>query len=122
MLQPVFQQGKLRTAYNQARVERDRREIVFRRTLLDAVREVSDALVAIEKLETRLLAADKRQQVLDASVANATLLFKSGMADYLDVVTAQEKSLEAGVTLADIRRQRLEAVTELYRAVGGGWH
>ncbi len=122
VLQPVFQQGKLRTAYNQARVERDRREIVFRRTLLDAVREVSDALVAIEKLETRLLAADKRQQVLDASVANATLLFKSGMADYLDVVTAQEKSLEAGVTLADIRRQRLEAVTELYRAVGGGWH
>jgi len=122
VLQPIFQQGKLRTAYRQAMVERDRQEIVFRRKVLDAVREVSDALVAMEKLETRLQAAQKRQQVLDASVANATLLFKSGMADYLDVVTAQEKSLDAGITLADIRRQRLDAATELYRAVGGGWH
>jgi len=121
VLQPVFQQGKLRTAYKQSKVVRDREEILFRQAVLNAVREVSDALAAIQKLDIREKALEKQERVLSQSVEHANLLFNSGMADYLEVITAQKNALDAGVSLADIRRRRLVARTELYRALGGGW-
>ena len=121
VLQPVFQQGKLRTAYKQSKVVRDQEEILFRKTVLEAVREVSDALVAIQKLENREKAVEKQERILLQSVDNANLLFKSGMADYLEVITAQANALDASLSLADLHRQRLNARTELYRALGGGW-
>jgi len=121
LLQPVFQQDKLRTAYKQSRVVRDREEILFRKAVLNAVREVSDALAALQKLDIREKAIEKQERVLTQSVDHVSLLFNSGMADYLEVITAQKNALEAGVSLADIRRQRLDARTELYRALGGGW-
>ncbi|UZJ39534.1 efflux transporter outer membrane subunit [Prosthecochloris sp. SCSIO W1102] len=121
VLQPVFQQGKLRTAYKQSKVERDKEEILFRKVVLDAVREVSDALVAIQKLENREKAVEKQERILRQSVDNANFLFKSGLADYLEVITAQSNALDASLSLADLHRQRLNARTELYRALGGGW-
>ena len=121
VLQPVFQQGKLRTAYKQSKVARDKEEILFRKVVLDAVREVSDALVAIQKLENREKAVEKQERILRQSVDNANFLFKSGLADYLEVITAQSNALDASLSLADIHRQRLDARTELYRALGGGW-
>ncbi len=121
VLQPIFQQGKLRTAYKQSRVVRDREEIRFRQAVLDAVEEVSNALLAIKKLDIREKAISKQAVLLRKSVDNADLLFKSGMADYLEVITAQVNALDAELSLADIKRQRLDARTELYRALGGGW-
>lgn len=121
VLQPVFQQGKLRTAYKQSKVVREREEILFRQSVLEAVREVSDALEAIRQLEVREKTIEKQERILRQSVENATLLFRSGMADYLEVITAQTSALDAELSLADIRRQRLDARTELYRALGGGW-
>ena len=121
VLQPVFQQGKLRTAYKQSKVVRDREEILFRQTVLDATREVSDALAAMKKLAIREEAVEKQEHILRQSVDNANLLFKSGMADYLEVITAQANALDAALSLADIHRRRLDARTELYRALGGGW-
>jgi outer membrane protein TolC len=43
------------------------------------------------------------------------------MANYLEVITAQSKSLQAGLTQADITRQQLSASVELYRSLGGGY-
>ena len=121
VLQPVFQQGKLRTAYKQSKVIRDKEEILFRKEVLNAVREVSDALVTIQKLENREKAVEKQERILRQSVDNANFLFKSGLADYLEVITAQSNALDASLSLADLHRQRLNARTELYRALGGGW-
>ena len=82
---------------------------------------MSDALVAIQKLENREKAVEKQERILRQSVDNANFLFKSGLADYLEVITAQSNALDASLSLADLHRQRLNARTELYRALGGGW-
>lgn len=52
--------------------------------------------------------------------ADAKLLFRSGLADYLEVITAQSNSLQPELSLADIQRQQLSAMVELYRSLGGG--
>jgi len=58
---------------------------------------------------------------LHHAIFSARLLFKSDLANYLEVITAQENALQAELNLASIRRQQLSAIVELYRALGGGW-
>jgi outer membrane protein TolC len=43
------------------------------------------------------------------------------MASYLEIITAQQNALQAQLDLAEVKRQRLEAVVRLYQALGGGW-
>lgn len=121
VLQPVFQRGELKTAASQATIERDKEEIRFRQAVIESVREVSDALAGVKQLEDREQETSKQVQSLRSAADNALLLFQSGMADYLDVISAQEAVLDAELLLADLHRGRLAARTELYRALGGGW-
>ena len=119
--QPIFRRRELKTQYEIAKIERDQSVIQFRQSVLQAVQEVSDALVQIEKLEQQQEIAIAQVDTLKRAVFNAQLLFKSDMANYLEVITAQANSLESELNLATIRRRQLNSVVELYRSLGGGW-
>ena len=62
-----------------------------------------------------------RADTLHRAVFNAQLLFRSDLANYLEVITAQGNALQAELDLALIQRQQLGAIVELYRSLGGGW-
>ena len=49
------------------------------------------------------------------------MLFRSGMATWLEVIIAETNALQAELSLADIRRQHHSIMAELYRSLGGGW-
>ncbi|WP_343702328.1 efflux transporter outer membrane subunit [Chitinophaga sp.] len=119
--QPVFQQRRLKTQLEVAKVERDQAVILFRQSVTSAVREVSDALVQLEKLKEQETIATSRLETTQQAVSNARLLFRSGLANYLEVIAAQSSSLQAELTQADISRQRLTAMVDLYRSLGGGY-
>ena len=78
-------------------------------------------MVKIDKLQKQQILANKRVNTLQTATSNAGVLFKNGMANYLEVITAQQTSLDAQLDLAFIQRQELNARVELYRALGGGW-
>lgn len=118
---PIFNSKKLRTQYEVAKVEREQSILQFKQTVLVAVGEVSNALVKIDKQEKRYAIANERVGTLQKSIANATLLFKNGMATYLEVIVAQSYLLQGELELAAIKKERLAANIELYRALGGGW-
>ena len=120
--QPIFMRRQLKTQKEVAVIRRDEAEISFRQSILNAVGEVSNALVRLDKLKTQHQIAEDRTHTLQTAIGQAELLFKSGMADYLEVITAQGNSLQASITLADIQRQQLSAMVELYRSLGGGWN
>jgi outer membrane protein TolC len=65
--------------------------------------------------------AAKRVQTLQQATANSRLLFKNGMANYLEVITAQSNVLQSELELASIKRSELSAVSELYRALTVAW-
>lgn len=119
--QPVFQRKQLRTQYEVAMVEREKNVLQFRQSVLAAVGEVSDELIKVEKLKQQYAIADKRVTVVQSSLKNANLLFKSGMANYLEVINAQSNALQSELDLATIKTAQLNASVELYRALGGGW-
>jgi len=121
ILQPLLDHKTLSTQYQVAEVEREKAVIQFRQTVLNAVGEVSDALVKIEKLKQQQAIAASRVSTLQHATANASLLFKNGMANYLEVITAQSNVLQSELELASIKRDELTAVSDLYRSLGGGW-
>ena len=94
--------------------------IQFRQTVLVALGEVSDELVKIDKLKQQFDLSQQRVATLHTAVKNANLLFKNGMATYLEVITAQSNSLQSELELASVKAAELSAAVELYRALGGG--
>ena len=121
VVQPLLENRLLKTQYQVAEVERDKAVLQFRQSVLNAVGEVSDALVKIEKLKAQQTIAASRVNTLQHATTNANLLFKNGLANYLEVITAQSNVLQSELELASIKRDELSAVSELYRSLGGGW-
>jgi multidrug efflux system outer membrane protein len=119
--QPLFERKQLKTQYEIAKVERERTVIQFRQSVLTAVGEVSDALVKTEKIKEQQAVAGSRVHTLQQAVSNADLLFRNGMANYLEVITAQSNVLQGELELALLERESVNAVIELYKALGGGW-
>jgi outer membrane protein TolC len=119
--QPIFQRRALRTQYAVAKLQREQAVLRFRQSVLGAVTEVSNALVQIDKLKEQEQLAAAQVTMLQSAIANAKQLFKSDMATYLEVITAQANALQAELNLSAIQRQQWNAVVELYRSLGGGW-
>jgi len=121
VIEPLLNKKQLSTNYKVAQVEREKVVLRFRQTVLNAVGEVSNSLVSIEQLKEQQVIASRRVNTLQQATGNANLLFRNGMANYLEVITAQGNVLQSELELAVIKRDELIAVSSLYRALGGGW-
>ena len=121
LIQPVLQGRQLKTQFEIAKQQREQAVILFRQSVLTAAIEVSNALVQVSKLKEQEIIAKQRTDTLSAAVGNSQLLFKNDLADYLEVITAQQTALDAQLSLAFIQRAELNARVELYRSLGGGW-
>lgn len=121
LVQPLLNKKQLKTQYEVAKIEREKTVLQFRQTVLYAVGEVSDALVKLEKLDVAHKIAEQRVSTLQQATSNANMLFQSGMANYLEVITAQSNVLQSELEIATIRRDQLIAAVDLYRSLGGGW-
>jgi outer membrane protein, multidrug efflux system len=119
--QPIFRRRELKTEFEVVKLQREQAVIRFRQSVLQAMMEVTDALVQVDKLKQEEQIATGQVDTLHRAVFNAQLLFKSDLANYLEVITAQANALAAELNLASIQREQLDAIVELYRSLGGGW-
>ena len=121
VLGPIFQGGRLTESYRAAVAEWEGTKSVYEQTVLSALGEVSNALIAQQKLEE--VKAQQEQQVaaLRESVRLALLRYNGGLSSYFEVLEAQQQLFPAELSLAATDRDRLLAVVDLYRALGGGW-
>ena len=120
LTQPVINQKKLRTQYELSQVKKEQTVFVFRQTVLQALGEVSDALVQIDKLTLQEELVTNRTDTLRLAIHNAQSLYRSGLADYLEVIVTQANVLQSELELAAIKKSRLDAIVDLYKATGWG--
>jgi len=118
--QPIFNRRQLRTNHQVAQLEQEKAVTQFRQSVLTAVGEVSDALAKSKYADERLELVTQKTRSLTQATKDATLLYKSGMAVYLDVITAQNSALQNELEAITIKLDKLNALTDLYRALGGG--
>jgi len=121
LIQPILQGRQLKTQFEIAKQRREQAIINFRQTVLEASIEVSNALISVSKLDEQKTFAQRRTDTLSAAVNSSQLLFRNDLANYLEVITAQQAALNAQLSLAFIQRNELNARVELYRSLGGGW-
>lgn len=119
--QPIFNRKELKTQFELSKVDREKSVIVFRQTVVAAVAEVASEQAKIINLKTEYQIAQNRVKTLQLAVKNSDLLFKSGMANYLEVITAQGNLLQGELELTSLKTAQLNAAVLLYKALGGGW-
>lgn len=121
MAGPLFQGGLRLSEYRARKSAWEESKARYEQTVLTALAEVSDALVAQEKLAEERAQRERQVQALSESVDLALLRYQQGLAEYYEVLDAQERLFPAERLLARTRRDQLTAVVQLYRALGGGW-
>ncbi|WET02218.1 TolC family protein [Flavobacterium sp. YJ01] len=120
LAQPIFRKKALRTAYEVAVLEQEKAAVQFKQSFITAVGEVNDAMSRLKYADERIVLAKEKAASLDKATSDASLLYKSGMANYLEVITAQNSSLQNDLDVVTIKLEKLNAAINLYRALGGG--
>lgn len=120
LAQPIFNNGKLIANLKVSKAEEKIAQMNYQQTILEAGKEVSDALFLFDT-QTKKLAEDRGQvEQLDKAVTYTNALFQSGEATYLEVLTSQQNLLSAQLSEVADNFQRIQAVINLYSALGGG--
>jgi multidrug efflux system outer membrane protein len=121
LLQPVFQAGRIRRNLEVMQARYDEALAGYRKAALNGYREVANALVTIQKLaEVRVQRQEAVTVLLDAS-GLARDRYDSGLASYIEILTADQDLFQQQQLLAQTRGAELRARAELYRTLGGGW-
>lgn len=118
---PLFNAGRTLGIYRASVAQWEQAKLQYQQAVLTALREVSDALTALGKLNEAETGQDRSVKALADAVDRATDRYRQGLANYFEVLEAQQQLYPAQSTLAQIRRDRLLSHVRLYKALGGGW-
>jgi multidrug efflux system outer membrane protein len=118
---PLFQGGRLYESYRAQQAFWDQTIAQYRATIVEAFREVADALAAEAHLVEQRKAQEGQVVALREAVRLSLASYDAGVSNYLDVLDAQQQLYPAETSLAQTQRDQLLAVVNLYKALGGGW-
>jgi outer membrane protein, multidrug efflux system len=121
VLQPVFQGWRLTSNYEAVKARFNQAVALYQRSAQNGYREVADALVSIEKLEGVRLELEVGVGALQDASNLARLRYDTGLANYLEILIADQQLFDQELALARARGGQLNAVVQFYRALGGGW-
>lgn len=121
LTQPILNGRRIRTQYEVAQAQQEQALLTFRKAILNASREVSDALYTYEAAEKRIDIKTLQYQAYDTATIYSEELLNNGMVNYLEVLTARQNALYAQLDLINAHFTQLSAIVELYKALGGGW-
>ncbi len=118
---PLFQGGRLSAQYRYAKSVRDEAAFQFQATVINAFREVSNAVITRHNLgAARVLQANAVASYSEA-IEVATQRYRLGRSSYYEVLQEQQLLFPAENSLVQIELDQLLAIVQLYRALGGGW-
>lgn len=121
LTQPILNGRRIRTQYEVALSQKEQAYLNFRNAILNASREVSDALYTYEAAEEKIEVRSSEYDAYRTAASYSEELLNNGLVNYLEVLTARENALNSQLGLVNARFSRLNSIVELYRALGGGW-
>ncbi len=120
LTQPIFNHGKLVANLKVSKAEEEIAKMNYQQTILNAGEEVSNALFLYETASKKIVEHQAQVEALENAVEYTQALFQSGQASYLEILTAQQSLLSAQLNEVSDTFQRMQAVINLYEALGGG--
>lgn len=120
LVQPIFMKGQLTAGLRVAEAQYEQAYNTWQNTVLQAGSEVSNALVLYNSSNEKSALETQQIDVLKKNVEHTQLLFKSSGSSYLEVITAQQSLLNAQLSKITDDFHKMQAVVNLYQALGGG--
>lgn len=121
VLQPVFQGWRIFFNYEATKARFDQALAQYERAAQNGFREVADALVSVEKFLELRAELERSVEALSNAARLSRLRYETGLANYLEILIADQQLFDQEILLARARGSQLTAVVQLYRALGGGW-
>lgn len=121
LVQPLLTGGRIESRVAQAEALKCQAYYNYGNVVLNAFREVEDALIAYRKVKEIAVVEKKRVQVLKQYLELATLQYKNGQTDYLNVLDAERNLFTAQLDLARADSAVYLALVDTYSALGGAW-
>ncbi len=118
--QPLFYCGANKAKLEIAKSQEEEARLKFKQTLINASMEVCNALITYDAESQKELARNRQIEALYKAVEYTNELLKLGSSTYLEVLEAQQSLLDALITKTDDQLNKLNAITSLYHALGGG--
>ncbi|HYL85455.1 MAG TPA: efflux transporter outer membrane subunit [Candidatus Angelobacter sp.] len=119
--QPIFRGGALRGNLHLAESQQQQALITYKQAIQRAFGDVSDALIAYQKLHEVRIHQEELAADLQESVHLSNMRYQGGTAGYLEVLDGQRSLFDAELEFAEARGNEFQSLVQLYRALGGGW-
>lgn len=120
LVQPIFANGQLIAGLKVAKAQQEQAYNTWQNAVLSAGSEVSNALVLYNSSDEKSKLEQKKVESLTKNVEYTKLLFNEGSSTYLEVITAQQSLLNAQLSKVADDFYKMQAVVNLYYALGGG--
>lgn len=121
LVAPIFQGGRLQGEVERRRAQQEELVENYRKTVLNAFREVEDALAGIKAADERQVYFLEAAQEADRAYAIAKEQFEAGAIDFQTLLLTQRAQLNASDSFTQSKLELLTASVQLLRALGGGW-
>ena len=119
LTQPLFNRSVNIANLNIAKSRQEEAKLLFRQALLNAGKEVNDALAVWQTAKSQIEIGERRVSVLNDAVRKTELLMCHSGATYLEVLTTQQSLLEAETLQSQAYFERIQSIIKLYHALGG---
>jgi multidrug efflux system outer membrane protein len=120
-VQVIFDAGRIYYRVEETKAIRDQALYNYRQTILNAFREVEDALIETQMNQKLVKEHQIQVKVVSEYWHLAQLQYNEGEIDYLNVLDAERRLFNAQLSLVEAQADNMRAVVHLYRALGGGW-
>ena len=121
LTQPIFNKRQIRTQYEVSQAQQEQAYLDFRLAVITASKEVSDALYTYEASTEKIEVNQKEFDAYNLATGYSQELLDNGIANYLEVLNAQENALNSSLNLVNAKYNQLQSIVDLYEALGGGW-
>ncbi|MEY8760076.1 TolC family protein [Chryseobacterium tongliaoense] len=121
LAQPILNKRTIKTNYEVSLANQETAYLNFRKTVLTAGKEVSDAIRVFSVQDSYIDLKQKELSAYKNSVEYSQELVNYGMANYLEVLNASVNSLNAELNISNAEYSKMKAAIDLYQALGGGW-
>jgi len=120
LTQPIFQHGQIVAGLKVAKYQMEQAQNTFQQTILKAGNEVSNALIAYNTCDEKSQLDEKQEKLYEQTVEDTRQLYTSKGISYLEVIQAQANLLNARINRVTDDFNKMQAVVNLYQALGGG--
>ncbi len=122
LVAPLINKNAIKANYYTANARQIMAVYNYERTILNAYIEVVNQLAKINNLEKSYELRSRQVEALTQSISISNNLFRSARADYMEVLLTQRDALESKFELIETKKRQMNAIVNIYRALGGGWN